>query len=158
MTKTVSLWSYLNRPEILRTFLNPFYEPNSSVLWPSVAAPSIVSDSTSPHRTSSIVLFRFFGAVCTFVSTRIKFLNVRLGKNIWPSKAKRSNFAPTWTNSDKNYSNSNGNVRKKLIRWRRRWKTRKTPLARYRSAATERMTCLPAPLCPESRSFSISFV
>jgi myotubularin-related protein 9 len=42
VTKTVSLWSYLNRPEILRTFLNPFYEPNSNVLWPSVAAQSIV--------------------------------------------------------------------------------------------------------------------
>jgi myotubularin-related protein 9 len=41
--KTVSLWSYFNRPEILRTFLNPFYEPNINVLWPSVAAQSIVS-------------------------------------------------------------------------------------------------------------------
>ncbi|CAF1286587.1 unnamed protein product [Rotaria magnacalcarata] len=40
--KTVSLWSYFNRPEILRTFLNPFYEPNISVLWPSVAAQSII--------------------------------------------------------------------------------------------------------------------
>lgn len=42
MKKTVSLWSYFNRPEILRTFLNPFYEPNMNVLWPSVAAQSIV--------------------------------------------------------------------------------------------------------------------
>lgn len=41
--KTVSLWSYFNRPEILRGFLNPFYEPNLNVLWPSVAAQSIVS-------------------------------------------------------------------------------------------------------------------
>jgi myotubularin-related protein 9 len=41
--KTVSLWSYFNRPEILRGFLNPFYEPNINVLWPSVAAQSIVS-------------------------------------------------------------------------------------------------------------------
>jgi myotubularin-related protein 9 len=41
--QTVSLWSYFNRPEILRTFLNPFYEPNTNVLWPSVAAQSIVS-------------------------------------------------------------------------------------------------------------------
>jgi len=40
--KTVSLWSYFNRPEILRTFLNPFYEPNLNVLWPSVAAQSII--------------------------------------------------------------------------------------------------------------------
>ncbi|CAF0826454.1 unnamed protein product [Adineta steineri] len=39
---TVSLWSYFNRPEILHAFLNPFYEPNLSVLWPSVAAQSII--------------------------------------------------------------------------------------------------------------------
>ena len=43
INKTVSLWSYLNRPEVLRTFLNPFYEPNLIVLWPSVAPQSIVS-------------------------------------------------------------------------------------------------------------------
>lgn len=47
MKKTVSLWSYLNRPEILRTFLNPFYEPNVAVLWPSVAPQSIVSRNSS---------------------------------------------------------------------------------------------------------------
>ena len=41
--RTVSLWSYLNLPDVLRTFLNPFYEPNTNVLWPSVAAQSIVS-------------------------------------------------------------------------------------------------------------------
>ncbi len=46
MNKTVSLWSYFNRPEILRTFLNPFYEPNITVLWPSVAPQSIVSKNS----------------------------------------------------------------------------------------------------------------
>lgn len=40
--KTVSLWSYLNRPEILATYFNPFYEPNLTVLWPSVAPQSII--------------------------------------------------------------------------------------------------------------------
>ncbi|KAI1725711.1 myotubularin-like phosphatase domain-containing protein [Ditylenchus destructor] len=39
---TVSLWSYVNHPEILSTFLNPLYEPYDSVLWPSVAPQSIV--------------------------------------------------------------------------------------------------------------------
>lgn len=40
-TKTVSLWSHLNRPEILRSFLNPLYEPNNRVIWPSVAPMSL---------------------------------------------------------------------------------------------------------------------
>lgn len=41
--KTVSLWSHLNRPEVLRSFLNPLYEPNNRVIWPSVAPMSLVS-------------------------------------------------------------------------------------------------------------------
>ncbi|KAJ6222771.1 hypothetical protein RDWZM_001316 [Blomia tropicalis] len=39
--KTVSLWSYMNRPEVLKDYLNPLYEPNNSVLWPSVAPQSL---------------------------------------------------------------------------------------------------------------------
>jgi myotubularin-related protein 9 len=42
--KTVSLWSYLNRPEILQQYLNPLYEPNATVLWPSVAPQSLVGN------------------------------------------------------------------------------------------------------------------
>ncbi|VDM53870.1 unnamed protein product [Angiostrongylus costaricensis] len=38
---TVSLWSYVNNPEILRTFVNTLYEPRESVIWPSVAPQSI---------------------------------------------------------------------------------------------------------------------
>lgn len=44
-TKTVSLWSHLNRPEVLRSFLNPLYEPNQRVIWPSVAPMSLVGDA-----------------------------------------------------------------------------------------------------------------
>ncbi|TDG51198.1 hypothetical protein AWZ03_002285 [Drosophila navojoa] len=40
-TRTTSLWSYLNRPDVLQTLLNPLYEPNSSVIWPSVAPISL---------------------------------------------------------------------------------------------------------------------
>uniref|UniRef100_A0A7I5EF34 Myotubularin phosphatase domain-containing protein n=1 Tax=Haemonchus contortus TaxID=6289 RepID=A0A7I5EF34_HAECO len=40
-TSTVSLWSYVNNPEILRSFVNSSYEPRESVLWPSVAPQSI---------------------------------------------------------------------------------------------------------------------
>ncbi|XP_046643295.1 myotubularin-related protein 9-like [Daphnia pulicaria] len=40
-SKTVSLWSHLNRPEVLRSFLNPLYEPNNRVIWPSVAPMSV---------------------------------------------------------------------------------------------------------------------
>lgn len=39
---TVSLWSYLNRPEILSDFLNCLYDPNAKVIWPSVAPISLV--------------------------------------------------------------------------------------------------------------------
>lgn len=40
--RTVSLWSYVNNPEVLRMFVNALYEPNDSVLWPSVAPQSII--------------------------------------------------------------------------------------------------------------------
>ncbi|BFZ21316.1 hypothetical protein BsWGS_24355 [Bradybaena similaris] len=39
--RTVSLWSFLNRPEILQDFMNPMYEPNQTVIWPSVAPQSL---------------------------------------------------------------------------------------------------------------------
>ncbi|KAF3423443.1 hypothetical protein E2986_07493 [Frieseomelitta varia] len=39
--RTCSLWSYINQPEILEKWLNPLYEPNSGVIWPSVAPVSI---------------------------------------------------------------------------------------------------------------------
>ncbi|XP_013789413.1 myotubularin-related protein 9-like isoform X1 [Limulus polyphemus] len=40
--KTVSLWSHVNRPEIIGTYLNPMYDPNNKVIWPSVAPQSLV--------------------------------------------------------------------------------------------------------------------
>lgn len=40
--RTTSLWSYLNRPDILGSFLNPVYEPNRTAIWPSVAPISLV--------------------------------------------------------------------------------------------------------------------
>ena len=81
--KTVSLWSYFNRPEILRTFLNPFYEPNSSVLWPSVASQSIVSRPNGfDLKRTMYDCFRFFGAVYIFVFMKIKNLNRKPGMNV----------------------------------------------------------------------------
>lgn len=41
-SKTISLWSHLNQADILKPLLNPMYEANSSVLWPSVASQSLV--------------------------------------------------------------------------------------------------------------------
>ncbi|XP_078039204.1 myotubularin-related protein 9 isoform X1 [Augochlora pura] len=38
---TCSLWSYINQPEELEKWLNPLYEPNPGVIWPSVAPVSI---------------------------------------------------------------------------------------------------------------------
>lgn len=39
--RTTSLWSYLNRPNVLQTLLNPIYVPNPEVIWPSVAPISL---------------------------------------------------------------------------------------------------------------------
>ncbi|KAK4294796.1 hypothetical protein Pmani_032600 [Petrolisthes manimaculis] len=39
--RTTSLWSYVNRPEVLPSYLNPMYEPNQRVIWPSVAPMSL---------------------------------------------------------------------------------------------------------------------
>ncbi|KAJ1523594.1 hypothetical protein ONE63_001437 [Megalurothrips usitatus] len=38
---TASLWSFLNRPDILQSYLNPMYIPNNTVIWPSVAPMSL---------------------------------------------------------------------------------------------------------------------
>ncbi|XP_069053931.1 myotubularin-related protein 9 [Lepisosteus oculatus] len=40
--KTVSLWSWVNRPQEMEHFLNPLYEANSLVIWPSVAPQSLL--------------------------------------------------------------------------------------------------------------------
>lgn len=39
--KTTSLWSYSNRPDVLKSLLKPIYDPNPSVIWPSVAPISL---------------------------------------------------------------------------------------------------------------------
>lgn len=41
MEKTISLWSYINRPDVIHTFMNPVYEPNLKIIWPSVAPASL---------------------------------------------------------------------------------------------------------------------
>lgn len=53
--RTVSLWSYINRPETLEQYLNPAFEPNSSVIWPSVAPQSIVSSKIYLYSGSFLV-------------------------------------------------------------------------------------------------------
>ncbi|CAD5120271.1 DgyrCDS8840 [Dimorphilus gyrociliatus] len=39
--RTVSLWSYVNQPNVIGDLMNPLYEPNHSVIWPSVAPQSL---------------------------------------------------------------------------------------------------------------------
>ena len=43
--RTASLWSYINRHEVLPKYLNPMYEPNQRVIWPSVAPMSLVRNN-----------------------------------------------------------------------------------------------------------------
>lgn len=38
---TTSLWSHINRPDVLKTLINVLYEPNAGVIWPSVAPISL---------------------------------------------------------------------------------------------------------------------
>lgn len=61
-SKTTSLWSYLNRPDVLKSLLNPMYEPNQGVIWPSVAPISLELWSgkslTQPGETN-VVFSRF---------------------------------------------------------------------------------------------------
>eukprot|EP00096_Caligus_rogercresseyi_P002512 TRINITY_DN14675_c0_g1_i1.p1 TRINITY_DN14675_c0_g1~~TRINITY_DN14675_c0_g1_i1.p1 ORF type:complete len:298 (+),score=30.60 TRINITY_DN14675_c0_g1_i1:126-896(+) len=40
--RTVSLWSYINRPDVIVNYLNPMYEPNGKIIWPSVAPVSLL--------------------------------------------------------------------------------------------------------------------
>ncbi|KAK6489970.1 myotubularin-related protein 9-like [Huso huso] len=40
--KTVSLWSWVNRPQDTERFLNPLFEANSLVIWPSVSPQSLL--------------------------------------------------------------------------------------------------------------------
>ncbi|XP_043236552.1 myotubularin-related protein 9-like isoform X2 [Amphibalanus amphitrite] len=39
--RTCSLWSHMNSVEVLPRYLNPLYEPNKRVIWPSVAPMSL---------------------------------------------------------------------------------------------------------------------
>ncbi|XP_032452489.1 myotubularin-related protein 9 [Nasonia vitripennis] len=38
---TFSLWSYMNQPDVLEKYMNPLYDPNPGIIWPSVAPVSI---------------------------------------------------------------------------------------------------------------------
>lgn len=58
-TRTTSLWSYLNRPEVLKNFLNVLYEPNPSVIWPSVA-PISLELWTGKYLLEKYILFYYF--------------------------------------------------------------------------------------------------
>jgi hypothetical protein len=40
-TRTASLWSYVNYSENLKKYVNPLYEKNMAVLWPSIYPHSI---------------------------------------------------------------------------------------------------------------------
>lgn len=40
--KTYSLWSYVNSPDMLAELMNPMYDHNNQVIWPSVAPQSLV--------------------------------------------------------------------------------------------------------------------
>lgn len=53
--KTMSLWSWVNRPPELSRFKNPLFEANSLVIWPSVAPQSLQLWEGKPGLRSSVV-------------------------------------------------------------------------------------------------------
>lgn len=62
-TKTTSLWSYLNRPDVLKSLLNPMYEPNQNVIWPSIAPISLelwTGEWSTPEIVTSFRFCSFF--------------------------------------------------------------------------------------------------
>ena len=61
---TVSLWSFLNRPEVLSKYLNCLYEPNGKVIWPSVAP-------------VSLVILRLFWSTTTYLHNYFLLRNIR---------------------------------------------------------------------------------
>ena len=73
--KTVSLWSHLNRPEVLRSFLNPLYEPNNRVIWPSVAPMSLVR----PLKNTFFYIFKLL--IWNFLG----FFLFVFTQNLWPA-------------------------------------------------------------------------
>lgn len=53
--------SYVNRPEVIKDYLNPLYEPNGGVLSPSVVPQSLVSPQSSNPLLSYIkITMRLF--------------------------------------------------------------------------------------------------
>ncbi len=35
--RTYSLWSFINQPDVMKNYINIFYEPNSEPIWPSIS-------------------------------------------------------------------------------------------------------------------------
>lgn len=52
--KTVSLWSWVNRPQELEHLTNPLYEANSLVIWPSVAPQSLLLWEGKKHTRHTV--------------------------------------------------------------------------------------------------------
>lgn len=76
---TVSLWSYVNHPEVLSTFVSACYQPYISVLWPSVAPQSIVIYFLNVSKLSSY--FSHYGSVCICAGNKIGLILMKLNVN-----------------------------------------------------------------------------
>lgn len=62
---TLSLWSYLNRPEILEPYINCLYDPNKNIIWPSVAPISLVSPILMWPKIVAFANLHFSLYICT---------------------------------------------------------------------------------------------
>ena len=71
---TVSLWSYINQPDVLPNYLNCLYDPNAKVIWPSVAPISLVSNQSKATQGIGILsgrmnwTYELFKVIPKFIS------------------------------------------------------------------------------------------
>lgn len=84
--KTTSLWSHLNRPDVMTSLLNPAYEPNPAIIWPSVAPLSLVlwSDLFSRFTIENTQHKKISQHIFTMISTEKELRSrvVRLRKQL----------------------------------------------------------------------------
>lgn len=112
--KTTSLWSHLNRPDVMKSLLNPAYEPNPAIIWPSVAPLSLVlwADLYLRFVIENLQTKKNFSHVQTLVNSQKELRSkvVRLRKQLMDLHKEYQELQNTNTHQEnQNYDNTNNN-------------------------------------------------
>lgn len=110
--KTTSLWSHLNRPDVMTSLLNPAYEPNPSIIWPSVAPLSLVlwSDLFLRFAVENTQTKKIKQQIQTMINTEKELRSrvVRLRKQLTDLQKEYNELqGDEWNNNDNSNSISN---------------------------------------------------